>query len=294
MLAKMCGSEAATGRGCCALQTVTRCSNRQGFPALGCAALFLFVAAFAVAQLSAAETLPPAPPRYFNDFAGLVSGGTAERLNRELEQFERDTSNQVLVAIYPKMESDSSVEDFTQRTAASWRVGQGKSNNGAVLFIFQSPRKIRLEVGYGLEGAIPDTTAKQITENVVKPALQAGRFDDALTRGVEAILQAARGEYKGTGRTASDRRGKQSGGISGLLCPLVGVFFIFALLRRRKGTVYGADGRRGFGGPWIFPMGGGGSWGGGGGGWGDSSGGGGGGFSGGGGDFGGGGSSSDW
>src|SRR3954466_6607802 len=95
----------------------------------------LLVAALAAGSwLGGAERIPPAPPRHFNDFAGVVSRPVADELDAQLDQFERATSNQLLVAIYPKMESASSVEDYRVRVAQAWRVGQASRNNGAVLF----------------------------------------------------------------------------------------------------------------------------------------------------------------
>src|ERR1017187_8551825 len=84
----------------------------------------------------AAEVIPLAPNAYFNDYAGVVRPATAGGLNAGLEQFERDTSNQILVAVYPRMQSDSSIEDYTVRVAQSWRAGQKARSNGAVLFVF--------------------------------------------------------------------------------------------------------------------------------------------------------------
>ena len=88
--------------------------------ALGIAA---FVASVAI-HLDAAEFIPPKPPAYFNDYANVVSKEAARRFNEQLAQFEHETSNQVVVAVFPKMQSDSSVDDYTQRIAQSWGVGQ--------------------------------------------------------------------------------------------------------------------------------------------------------------------------
>src|SRR5438067_13415737 len=89
----------------------------------------------------AAEVIPPKPDRYFNDYAGVVSRGVAERLNTQLAQFERDTSDQVVVAIYRKMQSESSIEDYAQRIAQTWQVGQKDKRNGIVLLVFLDDRK---------------------------------------------------------------------------------------------------------------------------------------------------------
>jgi uncharacterized protein len=250
---------------------------------LGCA---LFQLAILGQPHGATPPLPPPPDHYFNDYAGVVSPTTRQRLEQQLEAFEKETSNQILVVLFPKMESDSSIEDYTIQLARSWRVGQKARNNGAILFIFVQDRKMRIEVGYGLEGALPDAIAKRIIEEEIKPHFQGGDFDGGVVAGVNAMVQATRGEYQGTGGTAA-----QGGGGSGLpvwiFFLFIGLIVLFALGRlRHRGTVYRRGGRSVYWGPWWF--------GGGGGGGGGSWSGGGGGFSGGGGSFGGGGASGSW
>ena len=107
------------------------------------------------------EVIPPAPQQYFNDYAKVVSPATASQLNQTLENFERQSSDQILVAIFPKMQSDSSIEDYTVRVARAWKVGQKDKNNGAVLFVFVQNHKMFLEVGYGLEGVCPTRFASE-------------------------------------------------------------------------------------------------------------------------------------
>ena len=250
---------------------------------------------------TAAEVIPPAPKAYFNDSAGVVSQATAQQLNSQLEQFERATSNQVVVAIYPKMQSDSSIEDYTQRVAESWRVGQVKRDNGAVLFVFVQDRQMFLQVGYGLEGALPDAIAKNIIDTQIIPRIRASDWDGAMRAGVDSILAATRGEYKGTGRTVGEGRGRPGGpggaGGSGicLFFTVLLVIMILSSLRRSRGYGYGGLG------PFIIGSvlgslgsrgrGGRGGWGGG---FGGGGGGGFGGFGGGGGSFGGGGAGGRW
>jgi uncharacterized protein len=232
----------------------------------------------------AAEIMPPAPPRYFNDFAGATKPATAERLNKSLEQFEKDTSSQIVVAVFPKMQSDSSLEDYVNRMFVAWKIGQKQKNNGVLLAVFAQDRKMRIEVGYGLEGAIPDAIAKRIISDEITPRFRNGDFDGGLDAGVNALMKAARGEYKGTGSTV--HLGRRLLGLSPLkLFFLFLVFVFFSALCRRRGTYYTRGGRHGWGGPII--------WSGGGGGW-SGGGGGGGGFSGGGGSSGGGGASGSW
>ena len=247
----------------------------SGFGAIIAGLLFLVAA-------RGAEVIPPAPPNHFNDFAGIVRPTTAARLNAELAQFERDTSVQLVAALYPKMQSDSSVEDYTVRVAQQWRVGQRERRNGAVLFVFQESHDVRIVTGYGLEGALPDARCKQIVENEIIPRFRAGDFDGGLAAGLRAMMAAVRGESRGSGRTNTE-----TGGGSEFSPTAIVVLIIFALIfisavraRSRRGVFYGPRGRRTLwsgGGPWT------GGWGGGGGT-----------FSGGGGSFGGGGAGGKW
>lgn len=249
-------------------------------------ALLLGLTAFSLAR--SAEVIPPAPANHFNDYARVTRPQTARQLNVELQQFERDTSNQIVVAIYPKMQSNSSVEDYAVRVAQQWRVGQKERKNGAVLFLFQESRDIRIVTGYGLEGALPDALCKQIIENEMIPRFRAGDFDAGLTAGVHAIMAAARGEYRGTGRAVADRRGTGGARGFGFWTFVIFMLVLFVMSRLQRNTIYSRGGRRSV---WLG-NGPGNRWGGGG--WGGGSSGGGGTFSGGGGSFGGGGAGGKW
>jgi uncharacterized protein len=239
------------------------------------------------------EVIPPSPPHYFNDYAHVVPEATVGQLNAKLEDFERSTGNQIVVAIYPKMQSDSAIDDYAVRVFRAWKVGQKDKNNGAVLFVFTQDRKMFLEVGYGLEGVLPDALCKQITEFEIKPHFKTGDYAGGLTAGVEAILAATRHEYKGTGATvaALHSRGAKD---QNLVFYIFVFFFILLILLRALRASGGGNRPHG----WLYSSGG---WGGySGGGWlggGRSSGGGGfssGGFMGGGGSSGGGGAGSSW
>ena len=143
----------------------------------------------------AVETIPPAPAHYFNDYAGIVSQSSANQFDQQLEQFDRDTSNQVVVTVFSKMQSDDDIAAYTQRVAESWGVGQKDKRNGVVLFVFVEDRKIIIQVGYGLEGALPDVAAFNITEYQMKPKFAAGNYEAGLRIGIDSILKAVRGEY---------------------------------------------------------------------------------------------------
>jgi uncharacterized protein len=241
----------------------------------------------------AAEVIPPRPANHFNDFAGVVRPETATQLNRELADFERETSNQIVVAIYPRMQSASSIEDYTVRVAEQWGVGQKDRKNGVVLFVFPESRDVRIVTGYGLEGSLPDALAKQIIENEIVPRFRTGDFDGGLAAGVQAMMAAVRGEYRGTGRTAREAiRGPTGGGFGSIFGTIIVALILISVLRARSRRNVFYD-RRGRHAPWIGPgPWSGGGWHGGGFGGGRSSGGGT--FSAGGGSFGGGGAGGKW
>ena len=100
------------------------------------------------------------------------------------------------------MQSDSDIADYTQRVGQAWGVGQKDKSNGAILFVFVQDHKMFIQAGYGLEGALPDATAFDITEYRIKPHFRNNDYEGGIAVGIESIFQAIRGEYKGTGRNA--------------------------------------------------------------------------------------------
>ena len=230
--------------------------------------------------VQAAEVIPPKPTTRIIDEAHLLSPAATQFLNQKLEALEKSDSTQIIVAIFKKQLSDAPVEDYTRRVAEAWNIGQRKTDNGAVLFLFQEDRQLYIQVGYGLEGSLPDLLCKRIIENEIIPRFKSGDFEGGMVAGVEAMLAAVRGEYKAT---AHDPNAPN---------PWI-LFFFFAMLIFILGRMRGSliTGGRTYGGHSR-------GWGSGSSsGWGDSSGGlggGGGGFSGGGGSFGGGGAGGRW
>jgi len=235
-----------------------------------------------------ADTPLPVPPHFFNDYAGIVNSGTAAALNQKLADFERETSNQLMVVVYPKYTAKTSLEDYAQQVYRAWKVGQAGRDNGAILFVFVQDRKMRIHTGRGLEGALPDATCNRIIEERITPYFRQQDFDGGLAAGVNAMIAATRGEYKGTGLTVNQRKAQRTApgsDVSFLIFILfVIVFIIIPAIRRRGGTVYTNTGQRSAPIIWIGSGRGGGGF----------SSGGGSGFSGGGGDSGGGGASGSW
>ncbi len=236
---------------------------------------FALLLLLAVPAVSALE-VPKKPQGYVNDWANLLSPSTRTKLEDRLRAFEEKTGNQVVVVIFPSLEGQS-LEDFSIRLAEAWKIGQKGKDNGVIFLIFWKDRKMRIEVGYGLEGVLPDIVAGQIIRDVVAPYFQKGDARGGINAGVNAIMQATQGEFKGTG--GAGEVGCRATGHEPVLVFWLIIFFFLLLLQMVQSLVGYRIGGKGGG----FSSGGlsGGGFGGGG-------------FSGGGGGFGGGGASGRW
>jgi uncharacterized protein len=166
--------------------------------------LYLAAACGLATAVAAVEVAPSFPTRHFDDRAGVVSPAVATHLDDSLRAFETRTGHAVYVSIFPKLPS-ASLEDFTVRTATAWRVGRKGLDDGVILFAFVADRKLRLEVGYGLEAVIPDAIAHRILQDHIAPGLKAGRTDAAFEAGVAAILAAAEGRPLPTASAEPDQ-----------------------------------------------------------------------------------------
>lgn len=229
-----------------------------------------------VAAVCAAQPIPPAPSHWFNDEAGVVSADAARRFDDELQQFEKQTSNQFIVVIYPKLPDGAAMEEYTVRLAQAWKIGRADRRNGVVLFVFLRDHKMRIEVGYGLEGALPDATAYHIITGEIAPHFRQKDYEGGLQAGIHAIEAATRGEYHGNSRTVGEHNDGSTTSWAVLIIIIVMFLILQAILRSMNpGGVYTRTGFSTRGGGF-------GGWGGGGG------------FSGGGGGFGGGGASGGW
>ncbi len=239
----------------------------------------------ATAQIDKVVPPRPNPPRLVNDLTGTLTPQQVTALENKLVAYDDSTSNQIAVVIIPTT-GDYGVEEVALEILRGWGVGNKKNNNGIVLLIAKDDHKLRIETGYGLEGAIPDITAKSIIDNDITPSFKEENYYRGIDLGTDAIIKAAEGEY----RAPANYRSKTEKGPSWLSIIFIIIFILIAIGGRRGGGGGTYVSRGGWGGL-LGGLGSG--WGsGGGGGW---SGGGGGGFGGfGGGGGGGGGASGSW
>ena len=247
------------------------CGRVLGFW-LACLGL-MFAAPTARAEIPASPS-----PHYVYDEARWLGPAAFAAIDKRLQDYERESSSQMLVAIFQALPETGEMFDFSQRVFDAWKPGEKGKDNSAILFFFVNDRKIRIHVGYGLEGALPDARCKQIIEEVIAPRLRADNREQAVVAGIEAMIAATKGEYQGTGRTRLD----QGEGIPFPVIILLVIILLVLISSQQHGDVVITRGGSRHGG-----------WGDGGGGWGGGFGGGGG-FSGGGGRSGGGGASGGW
>ena len=239
-----------------------------------CALTFCFSAA-ATAQESA---LPELTGRVV-DNAGLLGQGAEQQLTQMLTAHEQATSEQVVVVTVPSLQGQS-IEQFGVALGRAWGIGQQDKDNGALLIVARDDRKIRIEVGYGLEGRLTDAQSSVIINGIITPAFREGRFEQGIVDGTGAIIQVLGGNPLAVAeRAESDKRGKKPAGALLLVLIIIGVSML-------GGGGRGGSGRALLAGALLGGLSGGSR--GGGGGFG------GGGFGGGGGGFGGGGASGGW
>jgi uncharacterized protein len=244
----------------------------------------LWVCAVGVALPAQAALTFPALTGQVVDTADMLDAASEEHLSQMLKAHQQLTTEQVVVVTVPNLQG-TSIEDYGYQLGRHWGIGQKDKDNGALLIVAKDDRKVRLEVGYGLEERLTDAQSSVIINQIITPAFKQGDFVGGITKGAEAMVQVLGGDplaEPAAGATGSSE--SSSSMFQSLAFLIVLVIFIFLNMRGGRG------GRGGSGGGGFLTgaiLGGLGSRGGGGGS-------GGGGFSGGGGSFGGGGASGSW
>jgi uncharacterized protein len=175
----------------------------------------------------------PALEGRVNDYAGLLSSSTVRQLDAGLAQLESTDSTQIVVLTIPSLEGDS-LEDFSMRVVDQWKIGQKGKDNGALLLVSKNDRKVRIEVGYGLEGKLTDLVSGRIIRNIIVPQFKMGNYDQGIVNGVAAMAGVVRGEFTAPATARPSRR--RRGGSPGLVGLIALFFFINMLGRINRGV----------------------------------------------------------
>lgn len=240
--------------------------------------LFPAVLLWAAALFGAETPIPESPTQWVTDTANFLSPQTVSSLNARLAEYQRTTGHQLIVYIAPTT-GDDPIDDWAVRAFAKWKVGRKGLDDGLALFIMPQDRKLRIEVGYGLEPVVPDAIASRIINEVMVPRIQAGQRDEAVTAGVDSLIRVIGGQSEALPQQAP-AQARHISPAQAIFWGIVGILFLGFLVTHPTLALYfltsilSGGGRGGGGGGY--------GWGGGGG------------FSGGGGRSGGGGASGSW
>ena len=192
---------------------------------------------FACTWLHAQEVLPrPNPPRLVTDQAGVLSADEMQALEQKLVALDDSSSNQIAVVLIKTL-NDRPIEEYATKLFREWGIGNKKTNNGVLILAAIDDRKVWIEVGYGLEGAIPDITASEIYRNIIVPAFKKQNYYEGLDNAVDALAKAAVGEYK----VARKKDSSKPGGGGSIITFLVILAIVLLMV---GGGGFGGGGRR--------------------------------------------------
>ncbi len=205
--------------------------------------LILLVLILSTWASNAQNAVPlPNPLRLVVDNANVLTQNQINVLENKLDAFNDTTSNQIVVLTVPSL-NDQSIEDVAVATFRSWGIGDKKNNNGVLVLVAIKERKVKIEVGYGLEGAIPDVTAKDIIETTIVPSFKKGDYFKGISDAIDNLSLAAAGEYK----IQKQNGDTNSGGYSTFIFFFMIVIVFVIMISGRGG---GGNGRGG-GGLWL-------------------------------------------
>ena len=168
--------------------------------------IFSFVIFLAAGFSARAYYNPGKPAAFVSDYAGVLDASRVSTLANKLSQFNAMTSNEIAVVIIKSLEGDT-IENFAVKLFADWGIGKAKKDNGVLLLVATDDRQMRIETGYGLEGALPDATAYQIITKTLKPAFQNNDYYGGIDQATDEIIAATYGEYSADAPAANSATG---------------------------------------------------------------------------------------
>jgi uncharacterized protein len=209
---------------------------------------------FAAAAVADVVAVPPLSGRVV-DQTGTLSSGDVAALNQTLRDLERRKGSQIAVLVVPTTDQES-IEQFSIRVAEAWKIGRKKIDDGALLVVAKNDRRLRIEVGYGLEGALTDATSRRIIDEDITPKFKSGDFAGGISAGVNRIIQVINGEQL---PAPEPEHWSSSPGLSNYIDPfnpfvIIGAVIIGSILRGTLGTLVGSLATGGFMGfvVWLF------------------------------------------
>jgi len=203
--------------------------------------LLVSVVTFSQKTFDPEELLKQKPTQLVTDLTGTLTADQRQALENKLVAFDDSTSTQIAVVIIPSLNGNE-IADFNIKLGRAWGVGGKENNNGVVLLIAKGDRKLNIATGYGVEGALPDVTSKQIIDDIIVPNFKGDDYYRGIEEGTDAIIQAVKGEY-----SAPAGYHKGSGSSAGRIIFIIVIIIIFLIISGgRKGGGGSFMSRRGF------------------------------------------------
>ena len=202
--------------------------------------LMLALASFAGAAEGDLVAVPPLAARV-TDLTGTLNGAQQAQLEQQLAAFEQARGSQIAILIVPTTQPEA-IEQYSIRVAEAWKIGRRKHDDGVLVVVAKNDRKIRIDVGYGLEGAIPDAVAKRIIGETLAPKFKAGDFAGGLSAAVTQMQKLIEGEALPAPRAAERPQGGFEGNLEellvlGLTLSVVGGSILRAIFGRLFGSM---------------------------------------------------------
>ncbi|MDD5031989.1 MAG: TPM domain-containing protein [Patescibacteria group bacterium] len=154
----------------------------------------VLVLLFFAAMPALAYYNPGTPVGFVNDYAGMMSESERQGLETKLVNFESQTSNEISVVTIPNLDGDT-IENFAVKLFEDWKIGKAKNDNGILVLVAKEDRQMRIEVGYGLEGALTDAQSFWIIDDIMKPAFRQEKYYEGIDQAIDKIIAATQGEY---------------------------------------------------------------------------------------------------
>lgn len=196
-----------------------------------------FIALFVSINVFGQDILPNQPRGMVNDYANMLSSSEVNQLEQKLRNYRDTTTNVIAIATIASLEGNS-VEEVAATTFSKWKMWEGDRYNGVLLLISRDDRKFRIEVGYGLEGAIPDVMANRILNDILTPNFRQGNIYGGIDRATDAMIQLAAGEFEGF----PERQNSEGGSIP-IDVIIIFVIIIIVLISRGRGGKHGGGKR---------------------------------------------------